>query len=102
MGIRVFTRISLSKVACVTFLMFQLTNQKGEMGSQFDPGPIIVGHIDHDNLKILIFPRLFQLQKSPRECTEEKYEINYGSLDQWWEDFVEHTGLWMSSTCISH
>src|SRR5262249_2560284 len=43
--------------------------------SKFDPGPILVGGMDRDNLKIPIFPRLFRRQQTPRECivcTEEK------------------------------
>ena len=67
---------------------------------KFDPGSITVGSMDHDNLKIPIFSGLFQRQQDPRECivcTEEKYEIDYGTLDQWAEDCVGYAGLWMWS-----
>jgi hypothetical protein len=67
---------------------------------KFCPSPIIVGNIGFDNLKIPIFSSLFRRQRTPKECivcTEEKNEVDYGTLDQWREDCAEHTGMWMWS-----
>jgi hypothetical protein len=65
---------------------------------KFDPGPIIVGDIGFDNLKIPIFSSLLRRQRTLKECivcTEEKHEVDYRTLDQWREDCAKHTMLWM-------
>jgi len=67
---------------------------------KFDPGPIIVSDIGHDNLKVPIFLSLFRRQRTPKACivcTEVKHEVDFGTLNQWKEDCAEHIGLWMWS-----
>lgn len=70
--------------------------QEGKV-SKFCPGPIIIGDVGCDNLKVPIFSSLFRRLRKPKECivcTEEKKEVDYESLDQWRKDY-ECTGMWM-------
>ncbi|OCK92478.1 uncharacterized protein K441DRAFT_614748 [Cenococcum geophilum 1.58] len=65
---------------------------------EFNPGPIILSKID--DLTIPIFSGLFERQHIPKECivcVEEKYEIDYGILEQWEQDCAGYTGPWMWS-----
>ena len=65
---------------------------------EFSPGPIILSKIN--NLTIPIFSGLFERQHIPKECVvcvEEKYEMDYGTLEQWEQDCAGYTGPWMWS-----
>ena len=73
--------------------------------ADFETGPIVWGAIDRGsrcNLRshesrIPIFSNLFKRQKIPKECivcTEEKFEIDYGSWEQWSQAYANFSGPW--------
>lgn len=67
--------------------------------SKLCPGPIIIGDMGCDNVKVPIFSSLFRRQRISKKCivcTEEKNEVDYGTLDQWREDYA-CTGMWIWS-----
>lgn len=69
-----------------SFLNDSINPQKWPFGQvcESNAGPITLGGFSPDNLVIPIFLTLFQQRQTPKECivcTEEKYEVNYGTLD---------------------
>lgn len=71
----------------------------------FKPGKILMVSVDHDggSIDVPLFVRFLRRQKTAKECTictDELFDIDFGSVREWMDSCAGFHGQWMWKTLL--